>query len=140
MYRGAMPNAAATIHPIDADTHTITMVAALTSPERSRTEPGAYVVVHVSDGGSKGYARYVDPESVGDGSQRWLKHELRGASPGGWSEGHHPRSEQEIGAWRERNAEALDKLLIQHCKLAWKLDAEAPYVAEFPVVAFTPVP
>jgi hypothetical protein len=110
-------------------------LAALTSPERAFAERGVHVVVQVTADGNTAFARIDDPTSQGNGSQRWLKHARRGSSPGGWSEEHHPRSEQHVGFWKQRHAEAIDRKLIDYSKQAWRLDDEAPYVVEFPVVS-----
>jgi hypothetical protein len=125
---------APTIHQLDSGSDAASLVRSLTSPDRERSSAGVHVVVHVTDGGNNAYARIADAGSAGDGSQRWLHHARRGASPGGWSEQHHQRSEQHVGAWKTANAAALDRMLIDCSKQAWKLDAAAPYVVEFPVV------
>jgi hypothetical protein len=110
-------------------------LAELVSAEREVAERGVHVVVHVTAEGNTAYARVDDPTSQGHRSQRWLKHARRGASPGGWSEEHHPRSEQHVGYWKERHAPTIDRTLIGYSKQAWKLDADAPYVVEFPAVS-----
>jgi hypothetical protein len=109
-------------------------LAALTSPDREHAERGVHVVVHVTADGNTAYARVNDPASQGHRSQRWLTHARRGSSPGGWSEEHHPRSEQHVGHWKQRHAAALDRALIGYSKQAWRLGDDAPYVVEFPVV------
>ena len=121
------------IHQLDADSDAATLVKELTSRDRDRAGAGVYVVVHVTDSGNNAYARIVDPESAGDGSQRWLHHARRGASPSGWSEQHHSRAEHEVGGWKREHAEQLDRLLIECSKQAWALEATVPYVVEFPV-------
>lgn len=107
------------------------VVKALTDPARAREGTGWHVVVQVFEGSSTVFARLNDAAQLGHGSQRWLKHERRGASPGGWTEAHHPRSEVELGAWRDERAEAIDRDLIRLSKQAWKCDADAPYAVEF---------
>ena len=121
------------------------VVKALTDPARAREGTGWHVVVQVFEGSSTVFARLNDAAQAwngdsnsqydiwetGHGSQRWLKHERRGASPGGWTEAHHPRSEVELGAWRDERAEAIDRDLIRLSKQAWKCDADAPYAVEF---------
>jgi len=121
------------VHAIQSD-GAAALVARLTDRERARSGPGVHVVVLVTDGGNQAYARVVDASSDGNGSQRWLSHARRGASPGGWSEQHHPRSEQHVGEWRRDAAAVLDRILIDHSKRAWAIDATAPYVVEFPPV------
>jgi hypothetical protein len=120
-----------TVHPAADEAALAELVAELTAPERQRDGVGWHVVVQVLDGGSTVYARLADPAQLGDGSQRWLRHAPRGASTGGWTEAHHPRSEAELGAWRAERADALDRQLIQLSKQAWKCDASAPYAVEF---------
>lgn len=128
-----MDPAAPTIHQLTPDDDAAALVTSLTSPKRERAQPGVYVVVLVTTGGNDAYARIFDSTSDGDGSQRWLHHARRGASPGGWSEQHHPRGEQQVGAWKTANAPALDRMLIAASKRAWKAEQQAPYVVEFPV-------
>ena len=119
------------IHPIPPDADGADVVAPLTAPERACPGDGLHVVVHVAATGNVAYGRVRDTASPGDGSQRRLQHARRGSSPGSWSEQHHPRSEQELGSWRDLNAAALDRVLITCSKRAWQLDAEPPYVVEF---------
>lgn len=119
-----------TIHTAPDEGDAEVIVAELTDPARERV-PGLHVVVHVAEGGSVAYGRIESPGELGHGSQRWLRHALRGASPGGWTEMHHPRSEAELGAWREERATRLDRILIDHSKQAWALEHAAPYVVEF---------
>lgn len=120
-----------TVHPVADEAALAVLVGELTAPERARDARGWHVVVQVAEGGSTAYARLVDPDELGHGSQRWLRHARRGASPGGWTEEHHPRSEVELGEWRAVRAETLDRHLIQLSKQAWKCDAAAPYAVEF---------
>ena len=130
-----MTAAAPIVHDA-SDSETAARIAAdLTAPERERPTTGLHVVVLVTAEGNTGFARLVDPASTGNGSQRWLKHARRGASPGGWSELHHPRAEQELGAWRAEHATQLDRLLIGYTKQAWAIEGDAPYVVEFAPVA-----
>lgn len=121
-----------TIHPLPAHVDSGELVRELTSRERERAQPGVHVVVHVTEGGNAGYARVVAPGSPGDGSQRWLHHARRGSSPGGWSELHHPRTERAVGAWKDQHESALDRVLIERSKDAWRMERDAPYVVEFP--------
>lgn len=130
-----MNPAAPTIHQLDPSSDAAALVTSLTSRERERAQAGVYVVVLVTTGGNNAYARVADPSSDGNGSQRWVHHARRGSSPGGWSEQHHPRGEQHVGAWKAANAPALDRMLIDASKRAWKLEHDAPYVVEFPVQA-----
>ena len=120
-----------TVHQVADEAALTSLVAELTAPERDRNGIGWHVVAQVLDGGSTLYARLADPGQLGDGSQRWLRHAPRGASTGGWTEEHHPRSERELGAWRAERADAIDRQLIQLGKQAWKCDAEPPYAVEF---------
>ena len=120
-----------TVHPVADDAELSALVAELTAPERARDSVGWHVVVQVSEAESRVFARLVDPEQFGDGSQRWLHRARRGASPSGWTEAHHPRGQQDLAAWRDSRAEALDRQLIKLSKHAWKCDAEAPYAVEF---------
>ena len=129
-----MTSPAPTIHQLDAASDAASLVKSLTDRDRERAETGVYVVVLVTDAGNNAYARIADADIAGDGSQRWLHHARRGASPGGWSEQHHQRSEKHIGAWKTANAPELDRILIDCSKQAWKLDGTAPYVVEFPVL------
>ena len=131
-----MESDAPIIHAIPADMEAATFVHTLTRPDRERDAIGVHVVVHVSDAGNVAYARINDPESLGHGSQRWLRHARRGASPGGWSELHDSRIDDRIGEWKTRNADQLDRRLIDFSKRAWALDATAPYAVEFPVFAW----
>jgi hypothetical protein len=128
-----MESAAPTVHQLDASSDAAALVKQLTSRERERPEAGVYVVVLVTTDGNNAYARVHDASSDGHLSQRWLHHARRGASPGGWSEQHHPRGEQHVGAWKTEHAATLDRMLIDCSKQAWKLDATAPYAVEFPV-------
>lgn len=130
-----MPDAAPTIHVPTPDQDAAAIARTLTSPDRERDAAGLHVVVLVAAEGNTAYGRVHDSDSPGHGQQRWLQHARRGSSPGGWSEEHHPRSEQHVGYWKDGAADALDRLLIGHSKQAWKLDAEAPYVVEFAPVA-----
>ena len=120
-----------TVHQVADEAALTELVAELTSPGRSRSGIGWHVVVRVEEGSSTVYARLVDPDQPGHGSQRWLRHARRGASPAGWTEGHHPRSEAELGSWREARAEALDRHLIRLSRTAWACDVDPPYVVEF---------
>lgn len=126
-----MPDAEPTIHLPTPDQDAAALARSLTAPDRERDAVGLYVVVAVTEAGNTAYGRINDPASPGHGSQRWLQHARRGSSPGGWSEAHHPRSEQHVGYWKDSAAEAIDRVLIDHSKQAWKLDATAPYVVEF---------
>ena len=126
-----MPDASHTIHVPTPEQDVAAIVRTLTSPDREREAVGLHVVVAVTADGNTAYGRVHDPESPGDGQQRWLKHARRGSSPGGWSEEHHPRSGLHIGYWKDAIADAVDRVLIDHSKQAWKLEATAPYVVEF---------
>lgn len=133
--RAPMLGAAPTIHVPTSDQDAAAIARSLTAPDRERDADGLHVVVAVTVDGNTAYGRVKDPASPGHGQQRWLQHARRGSSPGGWSEDHHPRSEQHVGYWKDGVAEAMDRVLISHSKQAWKLDADAPYVVEFaPVV------
>ncbi|MCW2923921.1 MAG: hypothetical protein JWM98_1325 [Thermoleophilia bacterium] len=134
-----MTEAAPTIHPLAPDDDAATRVLELTAPDRPRPEAGLHVVVHVAEGGNTAYGRIEDPTSPGHGSQRWLQHARRGSSPGGWTEQHHPRSETEVGAWKERAAAGLDRQLIERCRQAWRLEQDPPYLVEFAPVALADV-
>ncbi len=135
-----MPPDAPTIHQLDADSDAAALIKQLSSRDRDRSGSGVYVLVHVTESGNNAYARIADADSAGDGSQRWLHHARRGASPCGWSEQHHSRTEQEVGAWKREHAASLDRLLIDRSKQAWALEATVPYVVEFPVEDLTPDP
>lgn len=121
------------IHLVPEGTEPAAIVDGVVAAERDR-EPGVHIVVLVTADGNVGYARVHDEGSPGHDSQRWLEHARRGSSPGGWSELHHPRSEEHVGAWKEQAAQPLDRLLIRYSKRAWGLEAEPPYAVEFPVV------
>lgn len=129
-----MPDAEPIIHVPTPDQDVQDVVNQLTDRDRERTAVGLHVVVAVIDAGNTAYGRVHDPASPGHGSQRWLQHARRGSSPGGWTEEHHPRSEQHVGYWKGAAADPIDRLLIEHSKRAWKLDETAPYVVEFPPV------
>lgn len=120
-----------TVHQMTDEIALTKLVRTLTDPARERAGAGWHVVVQVTQGGNTVYARLADETQLGDGSQRWLRHARRGASPGGWTEEHHPRSEVELGAWRAERAEKIDRQLIRLSKQAWKCDADAPYAVEF---------
>jgi hypothetical protein len=126
-----MPDAAPTIHVPTTDQDVSSLVEQLTAPDRERDGTGLHVVVAVTADGNTAYGRVNDADSPGHGSQRWVQHARRGSSPGGWSEQHHPRSEQHVGYWKDAAAASIDRVLIDHSKQAWKLDATAPYVVEF---------
>lgn len=122
------------LHAIGAGEDVDALVEQLTRRARDREE-GVHVVVHVtSTGGNRAFARVVAAGSDGDGVQRWLHHARRGASPGGWSEQHHPRGEVQVGAWKDAHAANLDRFLIRCSKRAWALKGEVPYVVEFSAV------
>ncbi|MCW2928838.1 MAG: hypothetical protein JWM86_2806 [Thermoleophilia bacterium] len=124
-----------TIHPVPDDGDAEVVIAELTDPARDR-EPGLHVIVSVTAGGNTAYG-YIDaPGTLGHGSQRFVRHARRGPSAGGWTAPHHPRSEAELGAWRAPLEDGLDRLLIDHCKQAWALAGDAPYVVEFPARPF----
>jgi len=125
-----MEPAEPTIHRIPDGVEPSTFVDSFTS--RADTGQGVTVVVLVTADGNVAYARVHDEGSAGHESQRWLEHARRGSSPGGWSQLHDARSEEHVGAWKQAAAQPLDRLLIACSKRAWKLDAEPPYVAEFP--------
>ena len=124
------------IHPLQLDYDATALVAQLIelSGAGESAAVGLHVLVHVSEAGNTGYGRVVHATFSGATLQRWIRHARRGASEGGWSQQHHPRGEQAIGAWKERSAATLDRLLIDHCKQAWRLEQAAPYIAEFAVL------
>ncbi len=126
-----MPDPAPVIHVPTPEQDVTSIVRRLTAPDRARDGVGMSIVVTITADGNTAYGRIHDPASAGDGQQRWLKHARRGSSPGGWSEEHHPRSGLHIGYWKDAAVDAIDRVLIDHCKQAWKLDATAPYVVEF---------
>jgi len=129
-----MERPAPTIHSIPPDADPSELLRELTNREGER-ERGVHVVVLVAEGGNVAHARIKDSGSPGDGSQRWLQHARRGSSPGGWTERHHPRNERDVGEWKQRHAGALDRLLIECSKDAWRLEHDAPYLAQFAPVS-----
>lgn len=129
-----MPAPAPIVHPLAPDEDPAVRVAQLVSAQGAGAEPGLHVLVRVADTGNMGYARVIAPPHTGAKLQRWVQHARRGSSPGGWSHDHHPKAEKALGQWKRRNEQALDRLVIDHCKQAWRLDHEAPYIAEFAVL------
>jgi len=123
---------APTIHTIPDDSDAVELIAALATDDPG--SPGLRVLVHVSEGINIAYGRVVDEASTGNGSQRRLEHSPRGTSAAAWTELHHPRGERELGQWRAEHEAVIDRRLIQCCKQAWRLDAAAPYVAEFATI------
>jgi hypothetical protein len=133
-----MPDSAPIVHPLSSDSGAAALLEQLTAATSSATgaTSGVHVLVHVSEAGNTGYARVEQTPYSGGTLQRWIRHARRGSSEGGWSEQHHPRAQQQLGPWKDASADALDRMLIDRCKQAWRLEGDAPYVAEFPAATF----
>lgn len=93
--------------------------------------PGLYVFVQVGSDGSIGHALLVAAPGQRAIPQRWVEHARRGPSPGGWSDAG-DGSDEALRPWKARHEQVLDRILIDHCKRAWRLDHDAPYIVEFP--------
>lgn len=121
---------APTVHDLspddDADAHVRELVAA--GADRA---PGLHVYVRVGESGNMAHGLVVSAKPPLQ--HRWVQHARRGASPGGWSD-QKAASNKSLATWRTAHEQPLDRILIDHCKQAWRLEADAPYVVEFPPV------
>ena len=91
--------------------------------------------VEVDDDGTSGVATVLDGAGRVHGTERWLQYKVRGACPAGWQPDHEFAHEKTVMPWKAAAADALDRVLVQHCKAAYRLDGTPSYVVEFPLVA-----
>ncbi|MCW2972033.1 MAG: hypothetical protein JWN72_306, partial [Thermoleophilia bacterium] len=91
--------------------------------------------VEVDESGTSGVATVLDGASRVHGVERWLTYKVRGACPAGWQPDHEFAHEKHVMPWKAAAADQLDRVLVQHCKAAFRLDGTPSYVVEFPLVA-----
>jgi hypothetical protein len=115
------------VHAVPPDADPDARVRELIAAAADRA-PGLHLFVRVGETGNMAQALLVT--SARAAQHRWVQHARRGASPGGWSE-RKASSNKALARWRSSNEQALDRILIDHCKQAWRLQAEVPCVVEF---------
>ncbi|MBC7461187.1 MAG: hypothetical protein H7287_07485 [Thermoleophilia bacterium] len=108
---------------------------ALPAPEDVPEGRWLSIGVEVDDNGTSGVATVLDGAGRVHGIERWLQYKVRGACPAGWQPDHEFAHEKTVMPWKAAAADALDRVLVQQCKAAYRLDGTPSYFVEFPLVA-----